>query len=363
MRKSMLKSFIALAALLRSIVSASLVVPRAGNYLLNLQKPSSNISLATETLLDSRSSINGSGSPVATIIPTTGNGAATPLSPDPGVSTFTTGDTMPAPAPISSDAVATPTGSFPVCHNVEGEFAPFCLPANGSIVYVGETYYGQLQHLPQIANLTRAVTWDINYLAEKNATVIVQANYVNASDGGPQAFESPITANYRGFYALTIDKAWLEGQSWNNVTLYLFPSNPAANEPQSFTGPTVMVTNRPPTWYRQPKTSTPNGETLYIALPCVFGAIIVMVCGTHLWNRKNRKIGLGNVMGRRKGYGSGKSKMQRLGLRSGRKRQVGDIRLREQELIAGGQYRDVPEDGDITTRAAGWPLAHSGALA
>jgi hypothetical protein len=204
------------------------------------------------------------------------------------------------------------------------------------------------------------VTWDVNYFAEKNATVLVQANYVNISDGGPQAFQSPITANYKGFYAWTIDKAWLKDESWNNVTLYLFPSNPAANEPQSFTGPTVMVTNRPPTWYRQPKTPIPEGRTLYIALPTVIGAIILLVCGTHLWNRKNRTIGLGNIMGRRKGYGTGKSRAQRLGLR--RKHKVGDIQLREQELTANGHYRDIPDDRDTATRAARRPRADSDSL-
>lgn len=172
------------------------------------------------------------------------------------------------------------------------------------------------------------------------------ANFVNASDGGPQAFQSPITANYRGFYAWTIDKTLLQGQSWNNVTLFLYPSNPAANEPQSFTGPTVMVTNRPPTYYRQPKTPPPKGKTLYIALPVVFGAIILLVCGTHLWNRHNRRIGIGNVMGRRKGYGTGKSRAQRMGFRN--KDKAGTILLREQMLTADGQYRDVPEDQDTT---------------
>jgi hypothetical protein len=189
--------------------------------------------------------------------------------------------------------------------------------------------------------------------------VLIQANYVNTSDGGPQAFQSPITANYRGFYAWTIDKAWLKGQSWNNVTLYLYPSNPAANEPQSFTGPTVMVTNRPAQYYRQPKTPAPKGQTLYIALPTVFGAILLLVCGTHLWNRKNRQIGLGNVMGRRKGYGTGKSRAQRLGLRKNKK--DGGIQLREQELTAGGQYRDVPENRN-TSRTAGHARADSDAL-
>jgi len=44
-------------------------------------------------------------------------------------------------------------------------------------------------------------------------------------------------------------------------------------------------------------------------------------------------------MGRRKGYGVGKSRSQRLGLRT---KKDGAIQLREQELTAGGQYRDAP---------------------
>jgi hypothetical protein len=203
------------------------------------------------------------------------------------------------------------------------------------------------------------VTWDINYFSEKNSTLLVLANYVNTSDGGPQAFQSPITANYRGFYAWTIDKALLQGHSSNNITLFLYPSNPSADEPQSFTGPTVMVANRPPTYYRQPKTPLPKGKTLYIALPAVLGAIILMVCGTHLWNRHNRRIGLGNVMGRRKGYGTGKSRAQRMGFR--KKDKAAAIQLREQELTADGQYRDIPENRD-TTRGTERPRADSDSL-
>lgn len=217
-----------------------------------------------------------------------------------------------------------------------------------------------LQTTLRIPCLKATVTWDTNYFTEKNETVIVMANYVNASGGGPQAFQSPITGAFRGFVSWTIDKAWLMGQSSNNVTLYIYPLNPAANDPESFPGPTVMVTDRPPTYYRQPKTPVPKGKTLYIALPAVFGAIILMVCGTHLWNRKHRRIGLGSVMGRRKGYGTGKSRAQRLGLRN--KDKGGAIQLRQQELTADGQYRDVPADRDTAVRAGGRPRADSDAL-
>jgi len=113
----------------------------------------------------------------------------------------------------------------------------------------------------------------------------------------------------------------------------------------------LEVTNKPADYYRQPKTPAPKGQSLYIALPTVFGFIILCVCGGAIYNRKQRKIGLGNIMGRRNGYGVGKSRSQRLGLK---KRKEGAIQLRDQELTAGGQYRDVPLAQDRNT-----PLGHA----
>lgn len=122
-----------------------------------------------------------------------------------------------------------------------------------------------------------------------------------------------------------------------------------------------MVTNRPPPEpYRQPKAQAPKGQSLYIALPIVFAFILLCVVGGFLYNRKNRKIGLGNVMGRRKGYGVGKSRSQRLGL--GKKKE-GGIQLREQELTADGQYRDARLDSPPPARGVdGHARADSDAL-
>jgi Ykl077w/Psg1 (Pma1 Stabilization in Golgi) len=138
----------------------------------------------------------------------------------------------------------------------------------------------------------------------------------------------------------------LQGLSSNNVTLWINPLKPIDGEAHSLGGLNLEVTNKPADYYRQPKTPVPKGQSLYIALPTVFGFIILCVCGGAIINRKHRKIGLGNVMGRRKGYGVGKSRSQRLGLR---KKKEGAIQLRDQELTAGGQYRDVPipEDGNF----------------
>lgn len=34
-------------------------------------------------------------------------------------------------------------GAYPPCSNHNGPFAPFCLPAAGSELYTGKTYYGK----------------------------------------------------------------------------------------------------------------------------------------------------------------------------------------------------------------------------
>ncbi|TAQ86609.1 hypothetical protein B7494_g5069 [Chlorociboria aeruginascens] len=285
----------------------------------------------TESGLDPWVTVDTSGKP-STVTPvlTTISGQATTISPAPASLTTTSSTTPSDSKPSTTSGAAVPTstggGAFQVCHNTDGDFAPFCKPDNGSSVYVGETYY---------------VTWDTSVFSAygKNSTVLIQANYVNASGGGAQAFQSSITTNSWGFVAWTIDKAWLKGGSSNNLTLFITPSNPAADEPTSIEGPTLMVTNSPaPEPYRQTPAKAPTGQSLYIALPTVFGFIIVCVCGGFFLNRKNRKIGLGNVMGRR-GYGIGESRTQRMGIG---KKKAAAIRLREQELTSEGQYRDAP---------------------
>ncbi|RDL42490.1 Uncharacterized protein BP5553_02469 [Venustampulla echinocandica] len=328
-------SFIAVAALFCSNpVSASPArVPRA----------------VTESALDAWVSVDASGSPVATITPvlTTISGVATTISAAPASLTATTtsshSDDKPTPTPGAPEPTSTGGGAFQVCHNTDGPFAPFCKPDNGTSVYVGDTYY---------------ITWDTNHITQKNATVLIQVNYVNTS-GGIQAFQSPETTNAYGFYAWTIDKAWLKDQSSNNVTLFMTILNPHADQPATLPGPTLEITNKPKDYYRQPKTQAPKGQSLYIALPTVFGFIVLCVCGGYIINRKRRTIGLGNVMGRRNGYGVGKSRSQRLGLG---KKNAGAIKLRDQELTADGQYRDSPAANDERRRAAGHTRVDSDGL-
>ena len=150
MHASSMKSFIALAALFSRTVSANPVIPRRpeGNCILYLAGGINLTIPVTESPLDPWVSVDASGSPVATITPilTTINGDATTISANPGATTSSTlGDSKPTTTSSGAETTSTGGGSFPVCHNMDGDFAPFCLPSNGSSVYVGETYYGKLQ--------------------------------------------------------------------------------------------------------------------------------------------------------------------------------------------------------------------------
>lgn len=188
----------------------------------------------------------------------------------------------------------------------------------------------------------KQVTWDPAYYSGKNSTIIIQADYVNKSQEalGTKPFSSPETKTGWGFVPMLVEKSWLQGYSSNNLTLYIMNlDNTVDQSATSLQGPNITVTNKPVNYYHPDKTKTPSGQSLYIALPTVFGFILVVLVGGFFLNRKHRQIGLGNVMGRRKGYGVGKSKRSRLGLGKSR---AGAIKLRNQELTSEGEYHDAP---------------------
>lgn len=243
--------------------------------------------------------------PVATTI----NGVATTI------------DAPPSATTTGAGAQQTQAGgsSFDVCNNKDGANAPFCVPTNGTHLEPGSTYY---------------ITWDTSAFPG-NASVFIVGNYLNASVGGEQAFQSDTVSGSRGWYALTVLEAWKQGSKENYIDLFLA----TAAGGKRLLGPRIAIGTAPEVVEDKPK-AAPTGPAVYIALPAVFGFIILCVCGGFFWNRHVRKIGLGNVMGRRRGYGIGKSRGERLGM--GRK---GAIKLQEREgeasaLDAQTSFRD-----------------------
>jgi hypothetical protein len=116
-----------------------------------------------------------------------------------------------------------------------------------------------------------------------------------------------------------------------NVSLSLlnFGGDNPTNKAESHDGPLLLMKNEPPRHYPpSEKNKGPNKEGLIIGLPVGLGFVLLVVVGLFFGMRKQRQIGLGNIMGRRnRGYGVGKSKRQRLGLGS----KKGAIRLEERE--------------------------------
>ena len=153
-----------------------------------------------------------------------------------------------------------------------------------------------------------------------------------------------------GNVVVTIDETWLQGQSSNNITLYFFPVNADFDEPVRVTGPTVTVTMKPLDIHHQEPAKVPTNQSLYIALPTVFGFILLCVVGGFFWNRKSRKISIGSVIGGKRGYGTGKSKAQRMGLTP--KNGI-SIQLQDQEASSGAVH--VRHSSEALGSLAGTP--------
>ncbi|KAK6215034.1 hypothetical protein QIS74_08053 [Colletotrichum tabaci] len=251
-------------------------------------------------------------------------------------------------------------GAFAPCSNTKGDFSPFCDPVKGSQLYVDGTYY---------------VTWDPTVLIKGNKTnvhVKIQGKEVNGTKVGDtvlNADSDKTNPGAWGYYAWHISKNLIHaGQE--NATIELLMSYTIDNIAQKdITGPRVVVARRP---QFHPATSRmPKGAELYIALPTVFGVVILAVIGGCLWNRRARQIGIGNVMSRsRHGYGVGKSRAQRLGARVRqsvfpRSRKDRGIQLRQQREMSpdgGYVYRDEPLDSQHQQQPAGRPRRDSDAL-
>ncbi|KAK9802256.1 hypothetical protein SCARD494_00189 [Seiridium cardinale] len=256
-------------------------------------------------------------------------------------------------APMPTATTTNGTGSFPVCSNKDGINAPWCLPSDGANLYPGTTYY---------------FTWDSSYFAA-NTTIMIQGNYFNQSTGviTSQAFQSDKMVASWGFWSLTVDSSLMQGKSGKNISVQITGVNTSTSTNSLFVkGPTILVTNTPV--YHQTAAKLPDGAALYIGLPSILGFVILCVAGTCIWNRKHRKINIGNIMSRtRHGHGLGSAgRRMGLGKRRREKEAAERVQLMEREVAAnGGQvYRDEPRstyidiarrDSDALGSLAGTP--------
>lgn len=195
----------------------------------------------------------------------------------------------------------------------------------------------------------------------------LKGTYINSTTGiaGDDAFKSDDIRASWSYYAWTPSRSYLSKGNGKavNVTLTLDAlASDGETVTKSYAGPTVLVTKAPT--YHQASPTMPSGAALYIGLPVIFGFCLIMICGVCMWNRKTRKISVGNIMSRgRRGYGVAKSRAKRMTMHGRKKKQA--IRMMD-NLPEDQIYRDEPGrfDGhrdyqyDEDARDVGLGIAH-----
>ncbi|ROV95016.1 hypothetical protein VMCG_08357 [Cytospora schulzeri] len=325
---------------------------------LEARAPSADSSAAAAT--HAWVTVDKSGTPVTVtpVVTVDGDGTTTTVSAPPEELTATvvtrteyaevttsTGTAPPGPTATSADGA----GSFLVCENAEGLYAPFCQPTQNTSLYPGTTYY---------------VTWDASVFDSADTTVIVEGSYVNTTTNEitSQAFSSPETAAGRSYHAWAVDSGLLRGTANKAVHIALVIRALVADSNSTaavYPGPTVVVARRRPA-YEEPPPRMPTGGALYIGLPAVLGFCVLMIFGVCAWNRKARRIGLGNIMSRRRnGFGGGRG-----GVKGRVRRRVTARRDRKQAIRLsdhgpetvevkkgeGLHYRDEEGEGEAPSR-------------
>ncbi|KAH6609256.1 hypothetical protein Trco_002602 [Trichoderma cornu-damae] len=241
-------------------------------------------------------------------------------------------------------------GVFARCYNKDGDDAPFCTPYRNSTLLTGSTYY---------------ITWDPDYYNKTSFTtnttyeVTVRLDYLNKTSNEWAKLETydddRVPASW-GFWPLQVTKDMLKGEKTNNVTITLLVAPQGSKDKNSSIAIPVAFQN--PSLPHNPDPQVPKGHTLSIALPLTFGFIVFVVVGVFMWNRKTRRIELGNIMSRsRHGYNGRKAR--RNIFRS--KKNVGSIQLHNaDDHMSGEDYHDAPiparRDSEALGSLAGTPI-------
>jgi hypothetical protein len=157
-----------------------------------------------------------------------------------------------------------------------------------------------------------------------------------------------------------MDENFLQGVDNNTLKFAVVSFSPSGNHPKDaipVDGPTVYLSKAPVKHFTPPPhTKLPSNLSLLIGLPLGLGALVFVSLGLFFGMRKHRHINVGAVMGKRAGYGVGKSRRQRLGKK-------GAIRLEEREVLQnraqGARPGGTRARNDDEIRPAGVPDSFS----
>ncbi|TQV98478.1 hypothetical protein V2A60_007784 [Cordyceps javanica] len=253
-----------------------------------------------------------------------------------GEPTTTTGD---PPNPTASNNKG--TGAFSLCSKEDSSVEPFCRPRINSSLEPGNVYYltWDPKHYANQLNQSYFLTVQVK---QQNRTT---KEWVFLSD-----FDHVQVPAKQGYFPFAVTDSLLDGHDTNNITVTLQSRlNSTIGDPDTVTDAYPLTVAK----FKYPATA-PNrgvaGQTLTIALPVVFGTILLLVVGLCLWNRKTRRIHLGDIMPRKstRGY-SGRAERRRRMFGSSSAAAATDadhdIQLGNGFPDDGPDYRDVPARG------------------
>lgn len=210
---------------------------------------------------------------------------------------------------------------------------PFCLPKDGADVVVDTTYY---------------VTWNADFYP-LNATITIELRYSDSLDGS-SAYTSDKTDNSYGYIPLHMRAEWLQNKPNNTLTLYIIELDSTLDRRASARqGPTITLHPKPVEHYKPSPPAKFNKLALCIGLPVSLIVVIVVVVTLAMSMRRDRE-GMSSLLwgSRRKGYGIGKSRNQRV--RDGR-RESSDS---DASAAAQGYHRDLEAGLLEPTGSAGY---------
>ncbi|KAG9256065.1 uncharacterized protein F5Z01DRAFT_536558 [Emericellopsis atlantica] len=226
-------------------------------------------------------------------------------------------------------------GAFSRCYNEDGDNAPLCAPAEDSTLFQGTTYYitwdpDFFNKTDKPGNVTYEIAVRLDYL---NRTTEKEApDYNNLEEWRDEQYEKldetdRVPADW-GFLPLKIEKKYLQGPRPHNITLQLMVGT-HGNKGLNETGPALPLVFD---YHQRPDQDPETYEhrDIVIALPITFGLLIFIAGGVFLWNRKTRRIQIGNIMSRSRGY-TGRKVRGVFGKNLGRDGAAGAIRLEERE--------------------------------
>jgi hypothetical protein len=209
-----------------------------------------------------------------------------------------------------------------------------------------------------IANYASTVTWDPDFFNKTkstgNSTLMItpRLDIFNSSSKEWEKYkeftESSVPAAW-GYWPFNAKSEYMKMSRNISLTLYSNSNNSLEKTKSS----TLFLYLQDENFPEKAHEKLPEGQTLIIALPVVFGSLILLIIGGFLWNRKTRRIGLGNISGRaRHGY-TGRAKRRIFGARDN------GIQL-DNSVPPPGEYRDAPQraraDSDGLGSLAGSPV-------